>query len=312
MNVPQTPIAEVKEFAHRELVLVLGVSGAGKNVALGALEDSGFTVMNNLPASLLVDAVQTVLTTQAQQIAVSINAQQAGFTQAYMSSVVELQNRFPGLAIRVLRLDADDATLTKRFAETRRKHPFASDQTTLIDAIAEERARIRAVAHDAFDIDTSSTSAHVLRLRVREFARSLTQTDGNPLIVISSFAYRHGIPQDADLVFDARILPNPYYVSGLAALTGRDSEVIEFLEKQEETQRLVGALSEYLANTLPAFAKDNRARVHIAIGCTGGQHRSVYIADTIEKKLGASWRVLRHDREHPKQDTVFLAALRPG
>jgi RNase adapter protein RapZ len=294
----------------RELVLVLGVSGAGKNVALGALEDSGFAVVNNLPASLLVDAVQTILTTQVTQIAISVNAQQAGFTHAYMSAVIELQNRLPGLTIRVLRLDADDATLTKRFAETRRKHPFASDQTTLLEAIVEERARIRGVATDAFEIDTSATSAHVLRLRVREFARSVAQSDGNPLIVISSFAYRHGIPQDADLVFDARILPNPYYVSGLAALTGRDREVIEFLEAQAESTHLLDALKHYLSATLPAFAKDNRARVHIAIGCTGGQHRSVYIADAIEKHLGNTWRVLRHDREHPKQDTVFLTSLR--
>lgn len=301
----------VDEFTNRELVLVLGVSGAGKNVALGALEDSGFTVINNLPASLLVDAVQTVITTQVQQIAISINAQQAGFSHAYMSAVTELQNRFSGLTMRVLRLDADDATLTKRFAETRRKHPFACDQTTLLDAIAEERARIRGVAQEAFEIDTSATSSHVLRLRVREFARSVAQSDGNPLVVVSSFAYRHGIPQDADLVFDARILPNPYYVSGLAALTGRDAQVIGFLETQAETKRLVSAIGDYLAETLPAFAKDNRARVHIAIGCTGGQHRSVYIADTIEKTIGANWRVLRHDREHPKQDTVFLATLRP-
>ncbi|MGL4232729.1 MAG: RNase adapter RapZ [Casimicrobium sp.] len=291
----------------RQLVLVLGVSGAGKNVALGALEDSGFSVMNNLPATLLVDALQSMLTTPTPQLAISVNAQHAGFTHSFLSAVTELAHRFPELLIRVLRLDADDATLTRRFAETRRKHPFASDQTTLLDAIAEERARIRSVAEDAFDIDTSATSAHVLRLRVREFARSLTQSDGNPLVVVSSFAYRHGIPADADLVFDARILPNPYYVSGLAQLTGRDQGVIDFLETQPETKKLVGAITEYLGQTLAAFAKDNRARVHVAIGCTGGQHRSVYIADTIEKFLGSSWRVLRHDREHPKQDTTLFA-----
>jgi RNase adapter protein RapZ len=295
---------------ERELVLVLGVSGAGKNVALGALEDSGFTVINNLPASLLVEAVQTILTTQANRIAISINAQQAGFTDGYMSSVGELRRRFPELNLRVLRLDADDATLTKRFAETRRKHPFASDRTTLLDAIGEERSRIRGVAQEAFEIDTSATSAHVLRLRVREFARSVAHSDGNPLIVVSSFAYRHGVPQDADLVFDARILPNPYYVSGLATLTGRDSEVVDFLEAQPETRHLVSAMSEYLGATLPAFAKDNRARVHIAIGCTGGQHRSVYIANAIEKFLSGSWRILRHDREHPKNDTMATVAPR--
>jgi RNase adapter protein RapZ len=291
----------------RELVLVLGVSGAGKNVALGAFEDSGFAVMNNLPASLLVDAVETVLTSQVHQVAVSVNAQQTDFARQYAASVDALKERFTDLTISVLRLDADNATLTKRFAETRRKHPFASDRTTLLEAISEERARIREVAADAFEIDTSATSAHVLRLRVREFARSLTQSDGSPLVVVSSFAYRQGIPQDADLVFDARILPNPYYVSGLSALTGRDPAVIGFLERQEETMHTIDAIVAYLKATLSAFAKDNRARVHVAIGCTGGQHRSVYIADAIEKHLGGAWRVLRHDREHPKQDTVSHA-----
>jgi RNase adapter protein RapZ len=295
----------------RELVLVLGVSGAGKNVALGALEDSGFSVMNNLPASLLVDAVQSMFNAQVTRVAASVNAQQPGFVQGYLSAITALEHRFPELTMKTLCLDADDATLTRRFAETRRKHPFASDQNTLLEAIAEERSRLkRVLSEDSFEIDTSATSAHVLRLRVREFARSLTKSDGNPLIVVSSFAYRNGIPSDADLVFDARILPNPYYVSGLAALTGRDPDVVAFLEQQKETKALVDALTSYLGATLPAFAKDNRARVHIAIGCTGGQHRSVYIADSIEKYLGAAWRVLRHDREHPKQDTIFAPTSR--
>jgi RNase adapter protein RapZ len=296
-----------RTLGSRELVLVLGVSGAGKNVALGALEDSGFAVINNLPAALLLDAVQSMHTAHSLRIAISINAQQAEFLAGFARAVSALVERFPELKLHVLRLDADDATLTKRFAETRRKHPFASDRNTLLEAINEERARIRSVAQSAFEIDTSATSAHVLRLRVREFARSLNQSDGNPLIVVSSFAYRNGIPGDADLVFDARILPNPYYVSGLAALTGRDAAVVEFLEQQPETACVVGAIAQYLSVTLPAFANDNRARVHIAIGCTGGQHRSVYIADSIEKHLGSAWRVLRHDREHPKQDTAASA-----
>jgi RNase adapter protein RapZ len=293
-----------RRLGSRELVLVLGVSGAGKNVALGALEDSGFAVINNLPAALLVDAVRSMHAAHSLRIAISINAQQPEFLDAFASAVKSLATHFPELKLHVLRLDADDVTLTKRFAETRRKHPFAGDRNTLLEAINEERTRIRSVAQNAFEIDTSATSAHVLRLRVREFARSLTQSDGNPLIVVSSFAYRNGIPGDADLVFDARILPNPYYVSGLAALTGRDAPVAEFLDQQPETVRAIAAINQYLSATLPAFANDNRARVHIAIGCTGGQHRSVYIADSIEKHLGSNWRVLRHDREHPKQEAT--------
>jgi RNase adapter protein RapZ len=290
----------------RSVVLVLGVSGAGKNVALGALEDSGFSVINNLPASLVVSATEKMLTSSQQPIAISVNAQQVDFDASFATALVALRtnhDQSPNpLVVHLLRLDADDATLTKRFAETRRKHPFATDSNTLVEAIGEERARIERAASDAFLIDTSATSAHVLRLRVREFARTLTQSDGNPTIVVSSFAYRNGIPGDADLVFDARILPNPYYASGLASLTGRDQGVIDFLESQTETRTLISALTNYLDTTLSAFAKDNRARVHIAIGCTGGQHRSVYIADRIAAHLKSRWRVQRHDREHPKSE----------
>jgi RNase adapter protein RapZ len=294
--------AAVFDAAKPVLVLVLGVSGAGKNVALGALEDSGLVVVNNLPSALLVDTVRSMLSTYTQPLAIAVNAQQPSFVSDFTNANSALAKEFPSLAIRVLRLDADDATLTRRFAETRRKHPFASDQRTLLEAIAEERTRIRNVTDNAFDIDTSATSAHLLRLRVREFALSLAHTDGNPLLVISSFAYRNGIPPDADLVFDARLLPNPFYAPGLAALTGRDAPVIEFLEQQAETAALAGSILTFLNQTLPGFAKDNRARVHIAVGCTGGQHRSVYIADTLKKSLAQHWRVLRHDREHPRVD----------
>ncbi len=289
----------VVDLTHPILVLVLGVSGAGKNVALGALEDSGFAVVNNLPSELVVPTLRSMLAAYSQPIAVAVNAQQPAFVADFEAGWKALAHEFPALAVRVLRLDADDATLTRRFAETRRKHPFASDQRTLIEAIAEERSRIRSVSSDAFDINTSATSAHLLRLRVREYALSLSHSDGNPLLVISSFAYRNGIPPDADLVFDARLLQNPFYAPGLAVLTGRDQPVIEFLENQPDTARLCTAIIAFLSETLPGFAKDNRARVHVAVGCTGGQHRSIYVANALQKKFAPTWRVLRHDREHP-------------
>jgi RNase adapter protein RapZ len=287
------------DLAHPVLVLVLGVSGSGKNVALGALEDSGFAVVNNLPSTLVVDTVRSMLATYSQPLAIAVNVQQPSFVDDVANAFSTLGREFPALTVRVLRLDADDSTLTRRFAETRRKHPFATDSRTLREAIIEERNRIRSVASDVFDIDTSATSAHLLRLRVREYALSLSHTDGTPLLVISSFAYRNGIPPDADLVFDARVLPNPYYEAGLAALTGRDAPVIEFLERQADTATLVASIATFLQDNLPRFAKDNRARVHIAIGCTGGQHRSIYVANALRAQLVASWRVLRHDREHP-------------
>lgn len=287
----------------RVLVLVLGVSGAGKNVALGALEDAGFAVINNLPAELLLDAVERMFSEHSQHVAISVNAQQREFVRAYPKAAALLAAR-PDLRLHVITLDADDPTLIKRFAETRRRHPFVRDGNTLVEAIAEERARIREAAADAIVFDTTATSAHVLRLRIRELARSFdgAHEAGRMLVVVSSFAYRNGIPADADLVFDARVLPNPYYVSGLANLTGRDAPVREFLRQQAETDRLLKAIEIYLDSTLDAFARDNRVRVHVAIGCTGGQHRSVFVADAVAEHLRAHWRVTRHDREHPRTD----------
>jgi UPF0042 nucleotide-binding protein len=282
-----------------QLILVLGVSGAGKNVALGALEDVGFAIVNNLPAALLVATVDAMLETHAQPLAISINAHSPTFVQDFDRGCESIRRAHPALPLRVIRIDASESTLLRRFAETRRKHPFASDSNTLQEGINEERARLHAVAEPAFDIDTSATSTHLLRQRVRHFAAALGNRVELPLLEISSFAYRQGIPPDADLVFDARILPNPYYEPGLAALTGRDAPVMEYLRAQPETATLVNAIASYLRASMPGFVADNRARVHIAIGCTGGKHRSVYVADALKGLLAAETRVLRHDREHP-------------
>lgn len=282
-----------------QLILVLGVSGAGKNVALGALEDVGFAIVNNLPAALLVDTVDAMLATHAQPLAISLNAHSPTFVQDFDRGCETIRRTHPNLPLRVIRIDASESTLLRRFAETRRKHPFASDSSTLQQGITEERSRLHAVAETAFDIDTSATSTHLLRQRVRHFAAALGNRVELPLLEISSFAYRQGIPPDADLVFDARILPNPFYEPGLAALTGRDAPVMEYLRAQPETATLVNAIAGYVRASLPGFVADNRARVHIAIGCTGGKHRSVYVADALKGLLASETRVLRHDREHP-------------
>ena len=283
-----------------QLILVLGVSGAGKSVALGALEDAGFAIVNNLPAALLVDTVEAMLATHAQPLAISINAHSPRFVSDFDTGCVAITHAHPSMPLRVIRLDASDSTLLRRFAETRRKHPFVNDDSTLQEAILEERHRLRGVAATAFDLDTSATSTHLLRQRVRQFAGAINAQPELPLLEISSFAYRQGIPPDADLVFDARILPNPFYEPGLSALTGRDAPVITYLQAQAETATLVNAIATYVRSALPGFVTDNRARVHIAIGCTGGKHRSVYVADALKQALSAEARVLRHDREHPQ------------
>ncbi len=282
-----------------QLILVLGVSGAGKNVALGALEDVGFAIVNNLPAALLVDTVDAMLATHTQPLGISINAHSPTFAEDFDAAYALIARAHPDMPLRVIRIDASETTLLRRFAETRRRHPFASDHSTLQEAIKEERSRLHSVAASAFDIDTSSTSTHLLRQRVRQFANAIKAETELPLLEISSFAYRQGIPPDADLVFDARILPNPFYEPGLAVLTGRDAPVIDYLRAQPETDLLVSAIAAYIRSVLPGFIADNRARVHVAIGCTGGKHRSVYVADALKSAMASSARVLRHDREHP-------------
>lgn len=285
-----------------QLILVLGVSGAGKNVALGALEDVGFAIVNNLPAALLVDTVEAMLATHTQPLGISINAHSLTFVADFDAGCAAITREHSGMPLRVIRIDASETTLLRRFAETRRKHPFASDHSTLQEAIGEERSRLHAVAASAFDIDTSSTSTHLLRQRVRQFANAIKAEAELPLLEISSFAYRQGIPPDADLVFDARILPNPFYEPGLAALTGRDAPVVEYLRAQPETDVLVNAIATYIRAALPGFVSDNRARVHVAIGCTGGKHRSVCVADALKMLMTSTARVLRHDREHPSPE----------
>ncbi|MCZ2136527.1 MAG: RNase adapter RapZ [Burkholderiales bacterium] len=283
-----------------QIILVLGVSGAGKNVALGALEDLGFAIVNNLPAALLVDTVNAMLATHVQPLGVSLNARADSFVDDFVRAVAAIRAQHPALAVRVIRLDASDETLTRRFSETRRRHPFAGDDRTLLEAIRIERERLRAAAADVHAIDTSASSTHLLRQRVRRFAESVGGEPALPLVELSSFAYRQGIPADADLVFDARILPNPFYEPGLAALTGRDAPVIAYLAAQPESARLIAAIAAYVRETLPGFVADNRSRVHVAIGCTGGKHRSVYVASALGAELADVARVLRHDREHPE------------
>ena len=282
-----------------QLILVVGVSGAGKNVALGALEDIGFAIVNNLPAALLFDTVEAMLATHTQPLGISVNAHSPTFVADFDARCAAIGSVHPTLPVRVIRIDASDTTLLRRFAETRRKHPFASDHSTLQEAISEERSRLHALAAHAVDFDTSATSTHLLRQRVRQFASAIKAETELPLLEISSFAYRQGIPPDADLVFDARILPNPFYEPGLAVLTGHDAPVVDYLRAQPETDVLVNAIATYIRAALPGFVSDNRARVHVAIGCTGGKHRSVYVADALKTVMASAARVLRHDREHP-------------
>lgn len=264
-----------------KLVIVSGLSGSGKSIVLHALEDLGFYCIDNLPLSLLpafAGQISNSPRRDYEHAAVGIDAR----------NLTEDFDNFPdvlaeikslGLGCEILFLQADDNTLIKRFSETRRKHPLTRAGISLAEAIQRERKLLGALAVNAdWCIDTSRTNVHQLRDLVRERmlkeARSLTLT-------FMSFGFKHGVPVDADFVFDVRCLPNPHWVPQLRALTGLDHEVKQFLEQQPLVGEMVDDLTDFIERWMPRFQADNRAYMTIAIGCTGGQHRSVYLSQCL-------------------------------
>jgi len=270
------------------LVIISGLSGSGKSVALNALEDMGYYCIDNLPAGLL-DAFACEIT--QSQLAPGGKAA-AGIDARSMPQQLE---QFPeiiaglgskGITTRILFLQADDATLLQRFSETRRKHPLSDRNTPLADAIVKERQLLAPIAASAdLFIDTSHTNVHQLRQLVME-TQDGAANEGFSLL-LRSFGYKHGIPADADFVFDARCLPNPHWEPTLRNLTGRDSGVVEFLEKEPLVQSYYRQVEDFLTTWIPQFRADNRSYLNIAIGCTGGQHRSVYLVERLASNLAA-------------------------
>jgi UPF0042 nucleotide-binding protein len=272
-----------------QLVLVSGLSGAGKSIALDVLEDGGYYCVDNLPATLLMDVVRFLGEAGHERAAVSVDARSAALA-ALPASVARLKAQ--GTDCRVLFLEANTQTLVRRFSETRRRHPLTVDGLALDEAIARERSLLAEVAELGHRVDTSELQPRVLR----QWIRDLLGLGIGPLAVLfESFAFRDGIPLDADWVIDARMLPNPHYDAALRPLTGRDGPVIDFLEHQESVQRLLGDVREFLGRWLPEIAKESRSYLTVAIGCTGGRHRSVYLAERLAAAFAKDWRVLvRH------------------
>jgi len=272
-----------------QLVLVSGLSGAGKSIALDVLEDAGHYCVDNLPATLLQDVVRFLAEAGHERAAVSVDARSAA-----LASLPEQVARLKagGTECRVLFLEANAQTLVRRFSETRRRHPLTVVGLALDEAIARERALLAEVAELGHRIDTSDLQPRVLRQWIRDL---LGLGIGSLALLFESFAFSDGIPLDADWVVDARMLPNPYYDPALRPLTGRDAPVVSFLDAQEPVQRLLGDVRDFLARWLPEIVKEHRSYVTVAIGCTGGRHRSVYLADKLAAAFAADWRVLvRH------------------
>jgi UPF0042 nucleotide-binding protein len=272
-----------------QLILVSGLSGSGKSIALDVLEDAGFYCIDNLPALLLDDVLAFVSGVGHERIAVAVDARSAALA-SLTERVEAIKGR--GIDCRVIFLEATAPTLLRRYAETRRRHPLAGAGLTLAEAIEEERSVLAGVADLGHRIDTSGLQPKALRGWIRDL---LSLGGGGLTLLFESFAYRDGIPLDADWVIDSRMLPNPYYEPQLKPLTGRDAAVIEYLDAQEPVQRLIGDVRGLLGRWLPEVVRDNRSYLTVAIGCTGGRHRSVYLAERFAQNFAPNWRVLvRH------------------
>ncbi|MEO8040574.1 MAG: RNase adapter RapZ [Betaproteobacteria bacterium] len=276
-----------------QLVLISGLSGSGKSIALNVLEDAGFYVVDNLPAKLLVDLVDQLAQAGYQRAAISVDVR-SGLGLIEVPRIREaLRNR--DFDVKILFLDAKTETLVKRFSETRRRHPLSDGGLTLTESIERERELLSPVSSIGHRIDTSDLSANTLRAWVKEFVD--VRATAGLTVLFESFGFKHGIPLDADFVFDVRCLPNPHYDEQLRPLTGRDEPVVRFLEGESSVGQMLGDIRRFLARWLPAFARDNRSYVTIGIGCTGGRHRSVYLVNTLANEFASEYRVLQRHRE---------------
>jgi UPF0042 nucleotide-binding protein len=274
-----------------QVVLISGLSGSGKSIALNVLEDSGYYCVDNLPAPLLSHLVSHLRAEEHELVAVAVDMRGGSSIAALPPQLRKLEAE--GVTLRFVFLDARDDVLIQRFSETRRRHPLAGDDVTLEEAIAREREALEMLASLGHHIDTSNLRPNALRASVKDFAG---QDERSGLILLfQSFGFKNGIPLDADLVFDVRCLPNPHYDPALRPLTGRDAEVIRFLEAQPEVTRMEADLRRFIGDWLPAYVRDNRSYLTVGIGCTGGQHRSVYLAEKLAAHFRGSARVLvRH------------------
>lgn len=270
------------------LIIVSGRSGSGKSTALGVLEDNGFYCIDNLPAGLLPSLLE-----QANQhlgkslLAVSIDARNLPSHLERFPDLLHSIRQDPNIHTDVLYLDADELTLLKRFSETRRRHPLTSEIRALAEAIQDEALLLKPLADLAdLRIDTSKLNLHQLRDMLR--LQLLNRTEPGTAFLIESFGFKRGVPVEADLVFDVRCLPNPYWRLDLREYSGLDRPVIDYLTAQPEVEELYQDTFNYLEKWLPRFAANNRAYVTVAIGCTGGQHRSVYLAERLGQALKKS------------------------
>jgi RNase adapter protein RapZ len=274
-----------------QLIVISGVSGSGKSIALNVLEDGGYYCVDNLPAPLLPELVRHLRLSGYDRVAVAVDMRGGSSIAALPSQLRDLES--DDVQVRFVFLDARDDVLIQRFSETRRRHPLGDETTTLAEAIANERELLAMVAEYGHRIDTSELRPNALRSFIKDLAA--LHENQQLILLFESFGFKHGIPLDADLVFDVRCLPNPHYDPVLRPQTGKDQAVCDFLVEQPEVQRMEADIARFVGDWLPGYVADNRSYLTVAIGCTGGQHRSVYLAERLKQRFEKDARVLvRH------------------
>jgi UPF0042 nucleotide-binding protein len=280
-----------------EIVLITGMSGSGKSVALHALEDTGYYCVDNLPPELLTSFAELEKQHAASKVAIAMDVRSATSLPLVPKQLDQL--RAQGVTVQSLFLDANTETLVRRFSETRRLHPLsridASDQhRALVEAIELERELLGEMREQAHVLDTSMLRSSQLQA----YVKSLTAVPSSQLtLVFESFAFKRGVPLDADYVFDVRMLPNPHYESGLRELTGKDEAVASFLRTHSDVDDMFKHIEQFIGHWLQALVRDHRSYVTVAIGCTGGQHRSVYLVEALAASFGQKWKTLKRHRE---------------
>ena len=277
-----------------QLILITGMSGSGKSIALNALEDLGFYCVDNLPAKVLPEVVEYLRDSNHMHSAIGVDVRSRETLPLLPQHLLVL--RRSDIEVELIYLEASTDTLVKRYSETRRRHPLSEGELTLTESIMRERELLADIAPLAHHIDTSDLRPAQLRNWIRDFVS--IERSGMTLL-FQSFAFKNGLPLDADMVFDVRSLPNPYYDARLRPLNGRDQAVMEFLQADAQVQLMISDIRGFLENWLPSFVRDNRSYLTVAIGCTGGQHRSVYLVEHLARHFESQINVLVRHRELP-------------
>jgi len=301
---PTAPESASAPPAALELVLITGMSGSGKSVALRALEDAGCYCIDNLPPDLLPAFIRLQRSPRCgvQKLAISIDARSSAALPHLPAQLARLRSM--GVLLRLIFLDARTETLVRRFSETRRRHPLSQaaeggagtappGHHALMQDIEGERALLAPLRQMAHVIDTSDLRATQLQGYVKELAGS---SAAHMTLIFQSFGFKHGLPLDADYVFDVRMLPNPYYEAALRPLSGLDAPVADFLRQQPQVRQMHHDVARFLQAWLPSLARDQRSYVTVAIGCTGGQHRSVFLVEALARDFARHWPTLRRHR----------------